>query len=205
MAVLQNLENKIKMVMIISSLFLIGCVVISLGSIVIARGMVSDAQKKVYVLDGNVPVLVKQTTMEETFDVEAKSDIEMFHHFFFTLAPDDKYIRYTMEKAMYLIDETGLAQYNALKEKGFYNNLIGTSTICSIFCDSIRLNKDSLTFTYYGRQRIERRTNILMREIVTTGNLKKVPRTENNPHGILITNWRTLYNRDLEERKKSEY
>lgn len=104
MAVLQNLENKIKMVMIISSLFLIGCVVISLGSIVIARGMVSDAQKKVYVLDGNVPVLVKQTTMEETFDVEAKSDIEMFHHFFFTLAPDDKYIRYTMEKAMYLID-----------------------------------------------------------------------------------------------------
>lgn len=43
MAVLQNLENKIKMVMIISSLFLIGCVVISLGSIVIARGMVSDA------------------------------------------------------------------------------------------------------------------------------------------------------------------
>lgn len=46
MAVLQNLENKIKMVMIISSLFLIGCVVISLGSIVIARGMVSDAQKR---------------------------------------------------------------------------------------------------------------------------------------------------------------
>ena len=108
MAVLQNLENKIKMVMIISSLFLVGCVVISLGSIFIARGMVSDAHKKVYVLDGNVPILVKQTTMEETFDVEAKSDIEMFHHFFFTLAPDDKYIRYTMEKAMYLIDETGI-------------------------------------------------------------------------------------------------
>ena len=38
---------------------------------------------------------------------------------FFTLAPDDKYIRYTMEKAMYLVDETGLAQYNTLKEKGF--------------------------------------------------------------------------------------
>jgi conjugative transposon TraK protein len=93
----------------------------------------------------------------------------------------------------------------ALKEKGFYNNLIGTSTICSIFCDSIRLNKDSLTFTYYGRQRIERRTNILMRQIVTAGNLKKVPRTENNPHGILITNWRTLLNKDLEEKKKSEY
>jgi hypothetical protein len=44
-----------------------------------------------------------------------------------------------------------------------------------------------------------------MRQIVTAGNLKKVPRTENNPHGILITNWRTLLNKDLEEKKKSEY
>ena len=57
--------------------------------------------------------------MDETLDVEAKSHVEMFHHYFFTLAPDDKYIRYTMEKAMYLVDETGLAQYNTLKEKGF--------------------------------------------------------------------------------------
>lgn len=205
MAVLKNVENKIKLVMIVSCLFLAGCIVISLGSILIARGMVADAHKKVYVLDGNVPILVRQTSMDETFDVEAKSDIEMFHHLFFTLAPDDKYIRYTMQKAMYLIDETGLAQYNALKEKGFYNNVIGTSTICSIFCDSIKLNTDSLKFTYYGRQRIERRTSILMRQIVTAGNLRRVPRTENNPHGILITNWRTLLNKDIEEQKKSDY
>lgn len=205
MAVLKNVENKIKLVMIVSCLFLVGCVVISLGSVIIAKTMVDDAHKKIYVLDGNVPILVKQTDMSETFDVEAKSDIEMFHHLFLTLAPDDKYIQYTMQKAMYLIDETGLAQYNALKEKGFYNNVIGTSTICSIFCDSIKLNTDSLSFTYYGRQRIERRTSILMRQIITAGNLRRVPRTENNPHGILITNWRTLVNKDLEEQKKSDY
>ena len=205
MAVLKNVENKIKLVMIVSSLFLVGCVIVSLGSIIIAKGMVDEAHKKVYVLDGTVPILVKQTTQEETFDVEAKSDIEMFHHYFFTLAPDDKYIKYTMEKAMYLVDETGLSQYNALKEKGFYNNIIGTSTICSIYCDSIKLNTDSLTFTYYGRQRIERRTSILMRQLVTAGKLRSVPRTENNPHGILITNWRTLKNQDLEETKKSDY
>ena len=205
MAVLKNVENKIKLVLIVSCFFLGGCIVISLGSMFIAKGMVDEAHKKIYVLDGNVPVLVKQTDMSETFDVEAKSDIEMFHYLFFTLAPDDKYIQYTMKKAMYLVDETGLAQYHALQEKGFYNNIIGTSTICSIYCDSIKLNTDSLTFTYYGRQRIERRTSILMRQLVTAGNLKRVPRTENNPHGILITNWRTLLNKDLEETQKSNY
>lgn len=205
MAVLKKLENKIKLVLIVTSLFLIGCIVISLGSLFIARGMVADAHKKIYVLDGTVPVLVKQTTMDETFGVEAKSNVEMFHNLFFTLAPDDKYIDYTIKKAMYLIDESGLAQYNALKEKGFYNNIIGTSTICSIFCDSIKLDEKKLTFTYYGRQRIERRTSILMRQLITAGSLRRVPRTENNPHGFIIYGWRTLVNKDLSENQKTNY
>ena len=95
--VIKNLENKIKLVGIICSAFLMGCIIISVSSIWTARCMVTDAQQKVYVLDGNVPILVNRTTMEETLDVEAKSHIEMFHHYFFTLAPDDKYIRYLQQ------------------------------------------------------------------------------------------------------------
>ena len=205
MAVIKNLENKIKLVLIVSCVFMLGCIIVSLGAIFTAKGMVDDAHQKVYVLDSNVPILVQRTTMEETLDVEAKSHVELFHHLFFTLAPDDKYINYTMEKAMYLVDETGLAQYNALKEKGFYNNIMGTSAVFSIFCDSIDFDKEKMTFKYYGRQRIERRTNILMRQLVTAGELKRVPRTENNPHGLLITNWRTLLNKDLEQKTKSIY
>ena len=173
--VIKNLENKIKLVLILCSLFLVGCVVISLGSIWTARTM------------------------------EAKSHVEMFHHYFFTLAPDDKYIKYTMEKAMYLIDESGLAQYNALKEKGFYGNIMGTSAVFSIFCDSIKFNKENMSFIYYGRQRIERRTSVLMRELVTEGFVKRVPRTENNPHGLLIVNWRTILNKDIDQKTKSNY
>ena len=203
--VLKNLENKIKLVTIICVAVIAACVIISVSSIFAGTNMVMDAQKKIYVLDGNVPILVNRTTMEETLDVEAKSHIEMFHHYFFTLAPDDKYIRYTMEKAMYLVEETGMAQYNTLKEKGFYNNIMGTSAVFSIFCDSIKLDMDRMEFTYYGRQRIERRTSILTRELVTAGSMKRVPRTENNPHGLLITNWRTLLNKDIEQKTKSNF
>lgn len=144
--------------------------------------------------------------MDETLDVEARSHVEMFHHYFFTLAPDDKYIRYTMGKAMYLVDETGLAQYNTLKGKGFYSNILGTSAVFSIFCDSIAFDKEKMEFTYYGRQRIER-SSILMRELVTAGQLKRVPRTEPTtpPHGLLISNWRTLLNKDIEQKTKINY
>ena len=183
--VIKNLENKIKLVGIVCVAVIVGCVVISLSSIWTARGMVADAQQKIYVLDGNVPILVQRTSMEETLDVEARSHVEMFHHYFFTLAP--------------------LAQYNTLKEKGFYNNIMGTSAVFSIFCDSIKFDKEKMEFTYYGRQRIERRTSILTRELVTAGQLKRVPRTDNNPHGLLITNWRTLLNKDIEQRTKNNY
>ena len=134
--VIKNLENKIKLVLIICSLFLLGCIIISISSIWTAKVMVSDAHQKVYVLDGNVPILVQRSTMEETLDVEAKSHVEMFHHYFFTLAPDDKYIKYTMDKAMYLVDETGLAQYNTLKEKGFYKKILSFSLwdVVGAFC-----------------------------------------------------------------------
>ena len=203
--VIKNLENKIKLVTIVCCVFLAGCVVISMSSIWTARSMVADAQKKIYVLDGTVPVLVERTTMDETLDVEAKSHVERFHHLFFTLAPDDKYIKYTMDKAMYLIDETGLAQYNTLKERGFYNNIMGTSAVFSIYCDSINFDPQKMEFKYYGRQRIERRTSILTRELVTAGQLKRVPRTDNNPHGLLIVNWRTLLNKDIEQKTKNNY
>ncbi len=203
--VIKNLENKIKLVTIVCCVFLAGCVVISMSSIWTARSMVADAQKKIYVLDGTVPVLVERTTMDETLDVEAKSHVERFHHLFFTLAPDDKYIKYTMDKAMYLVDETGLAQYNTLKEKGFYNNIMGTSAVFSIYCDSINFDPQKMEFKYYGRQRIERRTSILTRELVTAGQLKRVPRTDNNPHGLLIVNWRTLLNKDIEQKTKNNY
>ena len=203
--VIKNLENKIKLVTIVCCVFLAGCVVISMSSIWTARSMVADAQKKIYVLDGTVPVLVERTTMDETLDVEAKSHVERFHHLFFTLAPDDKYIKYTMDKAMYLVDETGLAQYNTLKERGFYNNIMGTSAVFSIYCDSINFDPQKMEFKYYGRQRIERRTSILTRELVTAGQMKRVPRTDNNPHGLLIVNWRTLLNKDIEQKTKNNY
>ncbi len=203
--VIRNLENRIRLVLAVCCLFLAGCVVVSLSCVFMARGMVADAQRRIYVLDGTVPIMVERTTMDETLEVEALNHVEMFHHYFFTLAPDDKYIRYTLDKAMYLVDETGLAQYNALKEKGFYNNIMGTSAVFSIFCDSIRLDMGSMTFTYYGRQRIERRSSVLMRELVTAGGLKRVPRTENNPHGLMIVDWRTVLNRDLEQKQKSNY
>ena len=101
--IIKNLENKIKLAGILS----IGCfatsIVISGMVLAFCFSLVKAERKKIYVLDNDVPVLVKQTGTEVNLEVECKSHINLFHTLFFTLPPDDEFIKYNMEKAMYLI------------------------------------------------------------------------------------------------------
>ena len=71
--------------------------------------------------------------------------------------------------------------------------------------DSIKVDMNNLSFEYYGIQRIERETSILKRQLVTTGKLRQIPRTENNPHGLIITDWKTILNKDLDYKSKKEF
>lgn len=168
--------------------------------------MVREERKKIYVLDGmSVPYVASQTSADVNLDVEAKAHIALFHRLFFTLAPDEKYINYNLEKAMYLVDESGLTQRNTLHEKGFYQNIMSASANFSIMADSIKFDDSTMKFVYYGRQRIERPSSVLYRELVTEGSITRTTRTENNPHGLLIVNFRTIRNRDLELKRKNNF
>ena len=79
-----------------------------------------------------------------------------------------------------------------------FHFILCPSAVCTIICDSINLDEHERKFTYYGTQFIKRRSRDLKRSIVTVGELENVPRTANNPHGLLIVNWRTLENKDLD-------
>ena len=124
--------------------------------------------------------------------------VENFHQYFFNLPPDNDYIKWTVGKAMYMADGTALKQKQAMDENGFYSDIISSSAVCTIMCDSIQFDEHERKFTYYGTQLIKRRTRDIRRSMVTTGYIESVPRTRNNPHGLLITGWRTLENRDLD-------
>ena len=170
-----------------------------------AFNLIQKERKKIYVLDSQTPVLVRQTDMSVNREIEVKSHVNMFHTLFFTLPPDDEFIQNSMNKAMYLVDESGLKQYNTLKEKGYFNQILASSASLSLKTDSVKIDLDGYKFTFFGTQRIERETSILKRAIVTEGSLRDVPRTENNPHGLIITDWKTIFNKDLEYKPKRNF
>ena len=99
---------------------------------------------------------------------------------------------------MYMADGTALKQKQAMEENGLYSDIISSSAVCMIICDSIKLDEHTRKFKYYGTQIIKRRSRDMKRSLITVGSIENVPRTRNNPHGLLITNWRTLENKDLD-------
>ena len=205
MPFIDNLDKQKKMNALVSLVAIASAAVISVLSVIMAYSYTKDAASNIYVLSGDTPLVAARTRQDVTLDIEARAHINLFHSLFYTLPPDDKFIQDNLSKAMYLTDESGMAQMNALKERGFYSQLISASANFVIRTDSIRFNEDDMSFVYYGTQRIERRTSLLYRELVTEGKIQKTTRTDQNPHGMIITNYRTVRNNDIEYKQKTNF
>lgn len=126
----------------------------------------------------------------------------MFHRLFFTLAPDNKYIKENVEKSLYLIDDSGKKEYGNLKEKGFYNQLISSSSMVTVRTDSIKLDLERMGFIYYGKQIINRKSALIVRKLITEGSYQDIIRSQENSHGVLLKNWRILDNSELKRESK---
>ena len=195
---IQSLEQKTRLALMTVLLTVIGSVVICGLTVFYCTRLVAQERSQIYILDGDIPFLAERSMQEANFVMEAKAHIQLFHQYFFNLPPDDDYIKWTVGKALYMADGTAMKQKQAMDENGFYSDIISSSAVCTIICDSIDLDEHNRNFKYYGTQIIKRRTRDVKRSIVTVGNIENVPRTQNNPHGLLVTNWRTLENKDLD-------
>lgn len=201
----KNIEQKIKINKAVSIAAIIFAVLIVIAGFVLAYKMVQDSRKSLYIIDNGIPVLVKQTDELLNRPVEYKSQIELFHRLFFTLAPDDKYIKENVEKSLYLVDDSGKKEYTNLREKGFYNQIISGNSLVTVRNDSTKIDLPNKKFIYYGTQMINRKTSLILRKLITEGNFEDIIRSPNNPHGVLLSNWRILDNSELSNKTRSNY
>ncbi len=202
---IRNIEQRIKINKIVSLAAIVFAVFIVISGFFFAYKMIQDSRKSIYILDNGVPILAKQTDVLLNRPVEYKAQIELFHRLFFTLAPDDVYIKENIQKSLYLIDDSGKKEYTNLREKGFYNQIVASSSMVSIHTDSVSLNMEQQKFTFFGKQMITRKSSVITRKLITEGNFEDLIRSPNNPHGVLLKNWRILNNEELSNQTKNSY
>ncbi len=200
--IIKNIESKVRLATVLSAGCLIAAVLMVLSVSFFAYRQVASARKSIYIMDAaNIPLSARQTDVQMN-----RSHIARFHSLFFSLTPDDRFIEYQMKQAMYLIDESGALQYNNLKEKGFFSSILSSSAVLTLRTDSIYLDMPKRYFRYYGTQKIDRRSSAITRSLITEGYLSDLElRSENNPHAVLITRWKTLENKDLQNVQKNTF
>ena len=205
--IIKNIEAKVKLATLLSLGSLITAVIMVITVSFFAYKQVLDARKSIYIMDeANVPMLARQTDVQINREAEYRSHVGRFHSLFFSLTPDDRFMEYQMKQAMYLIDESGALQYNNLKEKGYFNSILSSSAVLTIRTDSIYVDMPRRYFKYYGTQKIDRRSSMIIRSLITEGYLSDLElRSDNNPHAVLITRWKTIENKDMQHAQKNTF
>ncbi|NRF41100.1 conjugative transposon protein TraK [Pedobacter foliorum] len=157
------------------------------------------AENRVLILLNGKVINAMTSSRKDNLEVEARDHVATFHQLFFSLSPDDKVIKEHISKALYLADQSAKHAYDNLEEKGYYANLIAGNINQSLQVDSINIDTKSYPYHFrcYATQQIIRQTSQLSRTLITSGQLKEVIRSDNNPHGFLIEHWNTLENKNL--------
>ena len=196
---LKNIDTAFKHIRLFSLALIVGCVAICCYTIYKSHQLVVRTQERIYILAQGKALEAFSADRKDNIPVEARDHVKMFHHYFFTLDPDDKSIEANVKKAMYLADESAKRQYDNLKENRFYSNIISGNISQDIEADSIYIDIDQYPyyFRYFARQRIIRASSIVLRRLVTEGYLRNVARSDHNPHGFLIEKWTTVKNEDI--------
>jgi conjugative transposon TraK protein len=196
---MKNIDSAFRYIRLFSLAFIAGSIILSLFIVYKSYQFTSQSHQKIFILANGKALEAYAADRKDNIPVEAKDHVKMFHHYFFTLDPDDKVIQVNITKALYLADASAKQQYDNLKENGYYSNLISGNISQEIQADSIELNSTiyPFYFKYKGREKIIRPTTIITRSLITEGYLRNVSRSDNNPHGFLIEKWRTLENKDI--------
>lgn len=195
----KNIDTAFRQVRLFSIGVLAVCLILTLFISYKSYQLASQSQQKIFILANGKALEAYAADRKDNIPVEARDHVKMFHHYFFSLDPDDKVISRNLSKALYLADGSAKQQYDNLKENGYYTNLISGNISQEIQADSILINTNDYPyyFRYKGLQKIIRPTTIVTRSLVTEGYLRNVSRSDNNAHGFLIERWKTLENADL--------
>ena len=197
-ASLKTIDSSFKQVKTLAIVFIVSTLTLAGTVVYFSFQNSAAAASRIYVLEGGQLLTAGDHDARADRPVEARAHVKQFHELFFALDPDQKAIDGNVDKALYLADNSAKREYENLKEKGFYNDLIAANISMEITVDSVVLSHNRpFTARTYAHQRLIRATSVTSRDLVSECTLRDVTRSENNPHGFLMENWRVLQNRTL--------
>lgn len=201
---MKDIDTALRHIRSFTLAVIIGCVLICCFALYKSLHVVSQLQSKIYILANGKALEAYASERKDNIMVEARDHIRTFHQLFFTLDPDNQVIEANMTKAMYLADRSAKQVRDDMKENGYYAGIISGNVNQTIGVDSVEINVDEYPYRFrcYATQHIARPTSLTTRSLITEGELQHVSRSDNNPHGFLISKWEVKESKDINTIKR---
>ena len=143
----KNIDTAFRHIKGFSIILVLGSISIAVYAVYISNKTISQSQQKIFILANGKALEAYASDRKDNIPIEARDHVKMFHHYFFSLDPDDKVIQSNITKALYMADRSAKQLYDNLKENNYYSNIISGNISQQIVVDSILININQ--YPYY--------------------------------------------------------
>lgn len=196
---LKNIDSSYKQTRIMVICFSLFVTSICLYCVYSTFKSQKEGAERIYILDEGSIISAQSKNIEDNRPVEARSHIDDFHKYFYTLSPDEKAIKSNIGKALDLSDKSVKDIYDRYLEHNYYNGVIAGNISQTIKINEIILDESVTPWkaTCSATIEIVRTSSITHRNLKTVCYLRTVSRSDKNPHGFLIESYQVLDNSDI--------
>src|SRR6202035_1418458 len=95
----KNIDQAFRQIRLFSICFLLFCIFLTVFVSYKSYELAAQTQSKIYVLASGKALEAIAADRKDNIPVEARDHVKMFHHYFFTLDPDEKVIQGNITRA----------------------------------------------------------------------------------------------------------
>ena len=169
-----------------------GCLTIALVAVILSLNYADNFSKRIFILNRSVALEAFSGNIMDNRAAEAKHHVARFHELFFTVSPDPISIETNVKKAFFLCDESAKKLYDNLREQRFYDQIISSIITQRVTIDSVSIDLRFYPYPAVAYLKLvqERATARSTRTLITQVEMLDVNRSDANPNGFLMRNFR---------------
>jgi len=193
---LMNIDDAFKKTRLIALSAMAFALLFSITVMLVAMQMVTKGKGIIYVTNGfGETTLAKQIDANQNKSAEVKAQVRNFHTVLYNITPNPKTIKENIETTLLMGD----GSVKALLDKrgdSYYKKLIASEVEVKYEHDSIQVNVNVYPYkaVQFGKEVIQSNVGFVVKNLITSCELKDVARTDINPHGLLISNFNVIKN-----------
>lgn len=178
---------------------------VAVASTGLAIMFVRENSSNIYILDRGTAATASLGEGDSQRELEVRDHVIRFHELMMNLSPSSDAIKTNIDRALTMSDRSAFNYWQDLSETGFYNRLVSANISQQFSLDSI--STDMASYPYrsevFGKLYLIRESNITAYRIRTSCQLVDIGRSKDNPHGLMIEQFRVVSNDKIGTRKRN--